>query len=99
MQLSKQRGEAGAVVFALASVAFILKVDSSVQRAHRGLRICQLIHLQRLQRRQRSSQLRLHHVAAPLVHELRQLLGQRASVVEDVHLPRLEVHPQSSTFT
>jgi hypothetical protein len=77
MQQSRQRGEAGAVVFALASVAFILKVDSSVQRPQRAQRaqrmqmLCQLIHLQRLQRGQRSSQLRLHRVAAPHVHELR----------------------------
>jgi hypothetical protein len=74
IQQSRQRGEAGAVVFALASVAFILKVDSSVQRpqrAQRGQRICQFIHLQRLQRRLRSSQSRLHRVAAPHVHELR----------------------------
>jgi hypothetical protein len=45
MQLSRQSGEAGAVVFALASVAFTLKVDNSVQRlqrpprAQRGLRM------------------------------------------------------------
>jgi hypothetical protein len=77
MQLSRQRGEAGAVVFALASVAFILKVDSSVQRPQRAQRgqkmqrLCQLIHLQRLQRRQRSSQSRLHHIVAPHVRELR----------------------------
>jgi hypothetical protein len=80
MQQSRQKGEAGAVVFALAGVAFILKVDSLVQRllrpqrAQRGQRmqmLCQLIHLQRLQRGQRSSQLRLHRVAAPHVHELR----------------------------
>jgi uncharacterized membrane protein len=34
----RQRGEVGAVVFALASVAFILKVDSLVQRLLRPLR-------------------------------------------------------------
>jgi hypothetical protein len=74
MQQSWQRGEAGAVGFTLASVAFILKVDSSVlrpQRGQRGQRICQLIHLQRLQRRQRSSQSRLHRVIAQDVRELR----------------------------
>jgi hypothetical protein len=77
MQQSRQRGEAGAVVFVLASVAFILKVNSLVQRLlrpQRGQRmqmICQLIHLQRLQRGQRSSQLRLHRVVAPHIHELR----------------------------
>jgi hypothetical protein len=38
MQLSRQRGEAGAVVYALASVTFILKVDSLVQRLLRPLR-------------------------------------------------------------
>jgi hypothetical protein len=48
MQLSRQRGEAGAVAYTSASVAFILKVDSSGLRPQRGQRICQLIHLQRL---------------------------------------------------
>jgi hypothetical protein len=71
MQQSRQRGEAEAVGFTLASVAFILKVDSSVLRPQRGQRICQLIHLQRLQRRQRSSQSRLHRVVAQDVRELR----------------------------
>jgi hypothetical protein len=77
MQLNRQRGEAGAVVFTLASVAFILKVGSLVlrpQRAQRGQRIqrlCQLIHLQRLQRRQRSSHSRLHRVVAQHVRELK----------------------------
>jgi hypothetical protein len=56
------------------SVAFILKVDSSVLRPQRGQRrqrLCQLIHLQRLQRRQRSSQSRLHRVVAQDVREFR----------------------------
>jgi hypothetical protein len=59
------------VGFTLASVAFILKVDSSVLRPPRGQRICQLIHPQRIQRRQRSSQFRLHRVVAQDVRELR----------------------------
>jgi hypothetical protein len=74
MQHNRQRGEAGAVAYTLASVAFILKVDSSVLRPQRGQRrqrLCQLIHLQRLQRRQRSSQSRLHRVVAQDVRELR----------------------------
>jgi hypothetical protein len=60
-----------------------LKVDSSALRPLRAQRIlelqrvCQFIHLQRpqrlqrLQRIQRSSQLSLHHVAAPHVLVLR----------------------------
>jgi hypothetical protein len=49
--------------------------------------------LQRIQRRLRSRQFRLHSVVAQDVRELRSLLGQRVSVVEDVHLPGLEVTP------
>jgi hypothetical protein len=38
MQLMQQKGVAGAVVYVLATVAFILKVDSLVQRLLRPLR-------------------------------------------------------------
>jgi hypothetical protein len=59
MQQSVQRGAAEAVGFTLASVAFILKVDSSVLRP------------QRTQRRQRSRPLRLHRVVTQDVRVLR----------------------------
>jgi hypothetical protein len=71
MQQSWQRGVAGVVGFILASIAFILKVDSSVPRPPRRQRIYLLISPQRIQRRQRSRQFRLHHVVAQDVHELR----------------------------
>jgi hypothetical protein len=94
------------VVFALARVAFILKVDNSVQRSRRRqwrpqrrqwmpLQSC----LQRIQRRLRSRQFRLHNVVAQDVRELRSLPGQRVSVVEVVHLPGVEVTPLLSILT
>jgi hypothetical protein len=49
--------------------------------------------LQRIHRRLRSRQHRLHSVVAQDVRVLRSLLGQRDSVVEVVHLPALEVTP------
>jgi hypothetical protein len=54
--------------------------------------------LQRIHRRLRSRQHRLHSVVAQDVRELRSLLGQRDSVVEVVHLPGLEVTPLWSTL-
>jgi hypothetical protein len=64
MQQSLQREVAEAVGFILASIAFILKVDSLVQMPQRR----QMIHLQsspqRTQRRQRSRPFRLHCVVA-----------------------------------
>jgi hypothetical protein len=99
MQQSLQREVTKAVGFTLASIAFILKVDSSVLRLQRR----QMIHLwsspQRTQRRSRSRPFRLHRVVAQDVRVLRLLLGQRASVVEVVHLLGLKVTPQSSTLT
>jgi hypothetical protein len=55
--------------------------------------------LQRIHRRLRSRQHRLHNVVAQDVRELRSLPGQRDSVVEAVHLLGLEVTPQLSTLT
>jgi hypothetical protein len=55
--------------------------------------------LQRIQRRLKSRQFRLHSVVAQDVRELRSLLGQRVSVVEVVHLLGLEVTPLLSTLT
>jgi hypothetical protein len=49
--------------------------------------------LQRIQRRLRSRQYRLHSVVAQDIRELRSLPGQRVSVVEVIHLPVLEVTP------
>jgi hypothetical protein len=68
MQQSLQREVVEAVGFTLASVAFILKVDSLVQRPPRRQRT----HLQsNPQRRQRSRPFRLHHVVAQDVRVLR----------------------------
>jgi hypothetical protein len=55
--------------------------------------------LQRIHRRLRSRQYRLHSIVAQDVRELRSLPGQRASVVEVIHLPGLEVTPLLSTLT
>jgi hypothetical protein len=49
--------------------------------------------LQRIHRRLRSRQYRLHSVVAQDVRVLRSLPGQRDSIVEAVHLPGLEVTP------
>jgi 2'-5' RNA ligase len=76
------------VAYTLATVTFILKVDSSVQRPLRRLRTSLQISLQR---RQRSRPFRLHRTIAQDVRVLRSLLGQRVSDVEVVHLPGLEV--------
>jgi hypothetical protein len=93
MQQRHQREVAGAVVFALARVAFILKVNNLVQRTQRRQWMPLQSSLQRIQRRLRSRQFRLHNVIAQDVRELRSLPDQRVSVVEVVHLPGLEVTP------
>jgi hypothetical protein len=95
----QQREVAGAVVFVLTRVAFTLKVDNSVQRPQRRQWMPLQSSLQRIQRRLRSRQFRLHSVVAQDVRELRSLPGQRISVVEVVHLPGLEVTPLLSTLT
>jgi hypothetical protein len=99
MQQRQQREVAGAVVFVLARVAFTLKVDNSVQRPQRRQWMPLQSSLQRIQRRLRSRQFRLHSVVAQDVRELRSLPGQRVSVMEVVHLPGLEVTPLLSTLT
>jgi hypothetical protein len=71
MQQSMQREVAEAVGFTLASIAFILKVDSSVLRPLRGQRTHLQSSPQRTQRRQRSRPFRLHHVVAQDVRVLR----------------------------
>jgi hypothetical protein len=71
MQQSWQREVAGVVGFTLASVAFILKVDSSVLRPPRRQRMYLQISPQRIQRRQRSRLFRFHRVIAQDVRELR----------------------------
>jgi hypothetical protein len=70
MQQSWQREVAGVVGFTLASVAFILKVDSSVLRPPRRQRMSLQINPLRTQRRQRSRQFTLHRVVAQDVREL-----------------------------
>jgi hypothetical protein len=64
MQQSLQREVAEVVGFTLASVTFILKVDSSVLRPQRGQRTYLQSSPQRTQRRQRSRPFRLHRVIA-----------------------------------
>jgi hypothetical protein len=71
MQQIWQRGVAGVVGFTLASIAFILKVDSSVLRPPRGQRIYLLSSPQRTQRKQRSRLFTLHRVVAQDVREFR----------------------------
>jgi hypothetical protein len=71
MQQSVQREVAEAVRFTLASVAFILKVDSSVLRPQRGQRTHLQSSPQRTQRRQRSRPFRLHCVVVQDVRVLR----------------------------
>jgi hypothetical protein len=63
--------EAEVVAFTLVSVAFILKVDSSVQRPLRRQRTSLQSSPQRRQRRQRSRQYRLRYIIAQDVHALR----------------------------
>jgi hypothetical protein len=98
MQQRQLREVAGAVVFVLARVTFTLKVDNSVQRPQRRQWMPLQSSLQRIQRRLRSRQFRLHNVVAQDVRELRSLPGQRVSVVEVVHLPGLEVTPPVEHF-
>jgi hypothetical protein len=93
MQQRQQRDVEGAVVLVLARVAFTLKDDNSVQRPQRRQWMPLQSSLQRIQRRLRSRQFRLHGIVAQDVRELRSLLGQRVSVVEVVHLLGLEVTP------
>jgi hypothetical protein len=71
MQQRQQREVAGVVGFVLASVAFTLKVDSSVQRPQKRQWMLLQISLQRNQRRQRSRQFTHHSVVALDVRELR----------------------------
>jgi hypothetical protein len=71
MQQSLQREVTEAVGFILASVAFILKVDSSVLRPQRRQRMFLQSSPQRTQRRQRSRPFRLHRVVAQDVRKLR----------------------------
>jgi hypothetical protein len=55
--------------------------------------------LQRIHRRLRSRQYRLHSVVAQDIRVLRLLPGQKVSVVEVAHLPGLELTPLLSTLT
>jgi hypothetical protein len=71
MQQSLQREVAEAVGFILASVTFILKVDSSVLRPQRRQRMHRQSSPQRTQRRQKSRSFRLRRVVAQDVRELR----------------------------
>jgi hypothetical protein len=77
MQLSVQRGVVEAVGYTLASVAFTLKVNSSVLRPQRAQRTHLQSSPQRThllsspQRRQRNRPLRLHHVVTQDVRVLR----------------------------
>jgi hypothetical protein len=71
MQQRQQREVVGAVVFVLAKVTFTLKVDNSVQRPQRRQWMPLQSSLQRIQRRLRSRQFKLHSVVAQDVRELR----------------------------
>jgi hypothetical protein len=71
MQQRQQREVAGVVVFVLVRVAFTLKVDNLVQRPQRRQWMPLQSSLQRIQRRLRSRQFRLHSVVAQDVRELR----------------------------
>jgi hypothetical protein len=71
MQQILQRVVAEVVAFTLTSVAFILKVDSSVQRLLRRLRTSLQSSPQRRQRRQRSRPYKLHRAVTQDVRVLR----------------------------